>query len=93
MNHIKRAQYVAILWKRADHKEPTDGANPLDYGWKSTDDQLEPEWYTGSAVSESLRCPPTTHTEDAELGDESEEADDVLWSEPEESDDSDEEDL
>ena len=35
-NHIKRAQYVARIWKRADKTDPTGGASPTDYGWKLT---------------------------------------------------------
>ena len=34
INHIKRAQYVARMWKRADETNPTGDASPTDYGCK-----------------------------------------------------------
>ncbi len=34
LNHIKRAQYVARMWRRADETNPTGEASPTDYGWK-----------------------------------------------------------
>lgn len=47
------------MWKRADQVEPTGGASPVDYGWKLTQNCLEPDWYPGRAVPESLTAPPT----------------------------------
>lgn len=85
-NHIKRAHYVARMWKRADQAEPTGGSRPLDFGWKSTNNCFEPEWYPGSAVPESLTGSPTTPTEDDDSVQDEEESDDA-WSE--ESDESD----
>ena len=32
LNHIKRAQYVARMWKRADETNPTGEVSPTDYG-------------------------------------------------------------
>ena len=45
-NHIKRAQYVAKIWKRADQTDPTGGASPTDFGWKLTEENyFEPDWF------------------------------------------------
>ena len=53
-NHIKRAQFVAMLWKKADGNNPTGGLNPKDYGWQIVDDMLEPDWYAGNSIPDSL---------------------------------------
>ena len=54
-NHIKRAQYVAKIWKRADQMDPTGGASPTDFGWKLTEENyFEPDWFSRSSVPESL---------------------------------------
>jgi hypothetical protein len=41
-NHIKRAQYVARMWRRANETNPTDDACPTDYGWKLSQNRFEP---------------------------------------------------
>ena len=57
-NHIRRAQYVARIWKRADQVDPTGGASPADFGWKLTEENyFEPDWFPGSSVPESLTGP------------------------------------
>ena len=43
LNHMKRAQYVARMWKRADETNPTGDANPTDYGWKLNQNCFEPD--------------------------------------------------
>ena len=52
-NHIKRAHYVARMWRRAVHINPTAEASPTDCGWKLTQNCLQPDWYPGSSVPES----------------------------------------
>ena len=49
-NHITRAQFLAMLWKKADGNNPTGGLNPEDYVWKIVDDMLEPDWYAGNQI-------------------------------------------
>ena len=44
------------LGRRAVHIYPTAEASPTDCGWKSTQNCLQPDWYPGSSVPESLTC-------------------------------------
>ena len=48
------AQFVAMMWKKADGINPTGGLNPNDYGWHIVDDILEPDWYAGNSAPNSL---------------------------------------
>jgi len=88
LNHIKRAQYVARMWKRADETNPTGEASPTDYAWKLNQNCFEPDWFPGSSVPESL----TTSTPEDTMGVTStdDEESDNTWSD--DSDDSDEND-
>ena len=52
-NHIKRSHYVARMWRRAVHNNPTAEASPTDCGWKLTQNCLQLDWYPGSSVPES----------------------------------------
>ena len=46
LNHIKRAKYIARMWKRADETNPTGDASPTDYGWKLLNQNcFEPDWF------------------------------------------------
>ena len=89
--HIKIANYVAKMWKRAAEQDPTEGENPLNYGWELGEDGLQPEWFDGKQLPDSI-------TEDEENGDtgpindstndnESEDSD-VAWNEEDSDDDS-----
>ena len=40
--HIKRAQFVAKMWKMADKAEPLYGENATDSGWKEIDNSYHP---------------------------------------------------
>ena len=42
-NHVKRAQFVSMMWKRADQTDPTGEANSTDYGWKKNNNRLDPD--------------------------------------------------
>ena len=53
-NHIKRSNFVAKMWKRADQIDPSDGESPLNYGWMVTDDGIQFDWFAGSSVPTSL---------------------------------------
>ena len=46
-NHVKRAQFVSMMWKRADQTGPTGEANHTDYGWKENNNRVEPDWFPG----------------------------------------------
>ena len=52
--HIKRANYVAKMWRNADEYDPTGGDSPLDYGWELGEYGLQPEWFDGSQLPDSL---------------------------------------
>ena len=52
-NHVKRAQVVSMMWKRADQTDTTGEARP-DYGWKENNNCLEPDWFPGRSVPETL---------------------------------------
>ena len=93
-NHMKRAHYVARIWKRADQTDPTGGASPTDYGWKLSQNCFEPDWYPGSSVPESLTGPHEDDGDGVEDNSVDEEESDNAWSEDsDESDESDREDL
>ena len=53
-NHVKGAQFVSMMWKRADQTGPTGEANPTDYKWKENNNRLEPDWFPGRSVPETL---------------------------------------
>ena len=46
--------------ERADQTNSTAEASPTNYGWKLTQNCLQPDWYPGSSVPESLTCASTT---------------------------------
>ncbi|CAM1331032.1 Uncharacterised protein g10458 [Pycnogonum litorale] len=81
VNHIRRAHYVAKIWIRADQACPTEGDNPIDFGWAETDGCFVPVWYNGTQVPDSLTTNEEIQEEVSSDGDESDNA----WS-----DDSDE---
>ena len=47
---IQRAQYLSILWHRADKQNPSDGLDPTQFGWKKDEKAFIPEWFEGSSV-------------------------------------------
>ena len=49
-NKIKRTNYVALLWGRADSSHPGDGLDPLDFGWAEKDGCFVPEWFSGPSI-------------------------------------------
>ena len=94
LNHIKRAQYVARMWKRADETNPISDANPTDYRWKLNQNCFEPDWFQGSLVPESLTSAPTLPVDadsaEATSSDEVESESDEAWSDNCDSDENDE---
>ena len=84
--HIKRSNYVAKMWRRADEFDPTDGDNPLDYGWQLGDDGLQPEWFDGNQLPDPNSI--TRPEEELDIGAQSDASDDsednesdVAWNE------------
>ena len=56
-----------MMWKRADQTDPTGDARATDYGWKENNNRLEPDWFLGRAVPETLgatKDDATTRTDD-----------------------------
>ena len=54
LNHIRRSNYVAKLWKRADEIDPTVAESAVKYGWIETESGLQPEWFVGYSLPDSL---------------------------------------
>ena len=54
LNHIRRSNYVAKLWKRADEIDPTEAESAVKYGWIETESGLQPEWFVGYSLPDSL---------------------------------------
>ena len=52
-NHIRRAYYVAKIWKKADIYNPTDRKNPLNNRWIIDDNYLKLEWFFGISIPET----------------------------------------
>ena len=51
--HIKRANYVAILWANAHLPHPAVGFFPEDYGWFLKDGKLHIDWCEGPCMPSS----------------------------------------
>ena len=49
-HHIKRVNYVSIMWDRATSREPTLGLSPQEYGWVVENEHYQPVWYKGSRL-------------------------------------------
>ena len=50
IQQIKRAWYVAKMYKHATDEDPTYNVTPLDYGWKLAEERMEIRWYEGDQV-------------------------------------------
>ena len=51
--HIKRANYVTILWANAHLPHPADVFFPEDNGWFLKDGKLHIDWYEGPCMPSS----------------------------------------
>ena len=51
--HLKRTNYVTILWANAHLANPTHGLSPDDYGWFVKDRSLHIKWYEEPAMPSS----------------------------------------
>ena len=90
LNYIKRAQYLARIWKRADETSSAGDASPTDYRWKLSQNCFEPDWFQGSSVPESLTSELTSladaNSAEATSSDEEESESDEAWSDSDEND-------
>ena len=62
---IRRSQFVAMLWTRADSSNPLENLSPLDYGWVREEEKLIPLWYEGDTLPKTL-SDSVEETEDVE---------------------------
>ena len=51
---LLRAHYVTILWSHADTSLPSQGLDPTDYGWCRKENLLQPKWFDGPSVPDTL---------------------------------------
>ena len=90
-NHIKRANYVAKLWRRSCQNDTTGGVSPLDSGWNLNLGMYEPEWFTGNCLPATLTLENTTRpdgdTSQVEAQIEEDAPAEDVWSESDEGDD------
>ena len=47
---------MAVLWSNANTTSPDQGLCPTDYGWEVDSGLLQPIWFDGPAVPDSLFC-------------------------------------
>lgn len=51
---LQRAHYVALLWSHAHTASPDQGLSSTDYGWSIKGGLLQPVWFDGPPVPDSL---------------------------------------
>ncbi|MPC70324.1 hypothetical protein E2C01_064568 [Portunus trituberculatus] len=51
---LLRAHYVTVLWSHANTASPDQGLCATDYGWAVDGDLLQPTWFDGPAVPDSI---------------------------------------
>ena len=51
---LRRSKYVAILWTQASSAYPMRHLSPVDYGWFLNNEQLQPNWFEGTAIPSSI---------------------------------------
>lgn len=79
-HHIKRANFVAKMWKKADEVNPTGGESPVNYGWMKTENGLQPVWFTGNPVPSNITKADSGEDGVQIMADEDQDSDSV-WSE------------
>ena len=80
---------MALMWKNADQIDPIQGRNPVNYGWKISENGLEADWFSGHQIPESLTDPVENEENMTESACEDYEDSESAWSE--ESDDGEDE--
>ena len=78
LNHIRRSNYVAKLWKRAEQADPTEVEPAVKYDWTEMENGLEPEWFVGYSLPDSLDydnecCPNVIAEKDNKVAEEDDE--------------------
>ena len=64
---IKRAWFIAKIYKSAYEQYPALDLSPIDYGWKLSDGYLEIRWFDGEQVPSEIEClDPTEEKEECE---------------------------
>lgn len=53
-NKLKRAHFISIIWGHADSAQPAQGLDPLNYGWRESNECYTPEWFTGPCMPNLL---------------------------------------
>ena len=53
VNKVRRANYIAYLWKNASTRNPSD-LDPEEHGWLLKDDQYVINWYEGEQLPQSI---------------------------------------
>ena len=51
---LLRTRYITMLWSNAGKPNPGNGLSPTEYGWCIRDDKLQPLWFKGQAMPDSL---------------------------------------
>ena len=46
-----------MMWSRANQALPDHGLSPTDYGWSTKGELLQPTWFDGPAVPDTLFTP------------------------------------
>ena len=79
IQQIKRAWYVAKLYKNATEEDPTHPLTPLDYGWELSDGKMQIKWYEGVQVplemEELIEDEEETDDEETDVEDEDDDSD------------------
>ena len=90
--HIKRAWYIARLYKTAFFAFPSNEYTPIDFGWQlsACNDYLEMDWFHGEQVPSEIEDGDAV---DADGGDPEESDSDSDMVESDESESEDEEDM
>ncbi|XP_068212466.1 uncharacterized protein [Palaemon carinicauda] len=55
---LQRAHFVTVVWSHTDQASPDQGLSPTDYGWSTNGELLQPMWFDGPAVPDTLFTPP-----------------------------------
>ena len=87
LQQIKRAWYLAKLYRSASEQYPCLDISPIFFGWKLFDGQLEIHWFDGEQVPPEMECSnPAEEMEGSENESESDTDGDSCESEDEEDD-------
>ena len=57
---MQRVNYISQLWGNANKINPTEIIRPSDYGWKDSENGLEPVWHEGPLIPQQIEKAPET---------------------------------